>query len=159
MDRILTVQSGVLLLPALELFQIPHCDYADDIALTSNTAESLQIQLNKFYDYTRFNGLKLNTDKPKFMVFFSRNTSTIPTFTYNGTPLELVNQLKYLRIILTRDGSMHAASKKMANNFKSAVARVYRTGDSKGLGMAFPGLCFDTWSVRLSSMGYFFSDI
>ena len=25
--------------------------------------------------------------------------------------------------------------------------------------MAFPGLCFDSWSIRLSSMGHFFSDI
>ena len=25
--------------------------------------------------------------------------------------------------------------------------------------MAFPGLCFDSWSVRLSSMDHFFSDI
>ena len=25
--------------------------------------------------------------------------------------------------------------------------------------MAFPGLCFDSWSVRLSSVGHFFSDI
>ena len=72
--------------------QVPHCDYADDIALTSNTAECLQFQLNKFHNYTRFKGLKVNTDKTKNMVFFSR----IPTFTYDGTPLELVTHFKYL---------------------------------------------------------------
>jgi hypothetical protein len=58
MDRFLTVQSGAA--TALDLVQIPHCDYADGIALTSNTAETLQLQLDKFYDYTRFKGLKLN---------------------------------------------------------------------------------------------------
>ena len=51
---------------------------------------SLQLQLNKFHNYTRFRGLKLNTDKTKIMVFFSNDTSAIPTFTYDGTPLELV---------------------------------------------------------------------
>ena len=75
---------------ALDSVQVPPCDYADDIALTSNTAECLQFQLNKFHNYTRFKGLKLNTDKTKVMVFFSKDTSAIPTFTYDGTPLELV---------------------------------------------------------------------
>jgi hypothetical protein len=131
MDRFLTVQRGDA--NALDSVQIPHCDYADDIALTSNTAENLQLQLNKFYDYTRFKGLKLNTDKTKVMVFFSRSNSAIPTFTYDGTSLELVTEFKYLGITLTRDGSMLTAAKKMADNFRSAIARVYRFGDSKGI--------------------------
>jgi hypothetical protein len=77
MDRFLTAQRGAA--TALDSVQIPHCDYADDIALTSNTAENLQLQLNKLYDYTRFKGLKLNIDKTKVMVFFSKDTSAIPT--------------------------------------------------------------------------------
>jgi len=80
MDRFLTVQRGAA--TALDSVKIPHCDYADDIALTSNTAESLQFQLNKFVDYARFKGLNLNTDKTKVMVFFSRGNSAISTFTY-----------------------------------------------------------------------------
>ena len=39
-DRFLTVQRGAA--TALDSVQVPHCDYADDIALTSNTAECLQ---------------------------------------------------------------------------------------------------------------------
>ena len=42
-DRFLTVQRGAA--TALDSVQVPHCDYADDIALTSNTAECLQFQL------------------------------------------------------------------------------------------------------------------
>ena len=38
---------------AFDSVQVPQCDYADDIALTSNTAECLQFQLNKFHNYTR----------------------------------------------------------------------------------------------------------
>ena len=110
MDRFLTVQRGAA--TVLDSVKTPHCDYADDIALTSNTADNLQIQLNKFYDYTRFRGLKLNTDKTKVMVFISSGNSTIPTFTYDSTPLELVTEFKYLGITLTRDGSMLTATKK-----------------------------------------------
>jgi len=127
----LTVQRGAA--TALDSVQVPHCDYADDIALTSNTAECLQFQLNKFHNYTRFKGLKLNTDKTKIMVFFSKDTSAIPTFTYDGTPLELVNHFKYLGFTLTRDGSMHTAAEKMADNLRLAIARVYKTGSSKGI--------------------------
>jgi len=116
---------------ALDSVQIPHCDYTDDIALTSNTAVNLQLQLNKFYDYSLFKGLKLNTDTTKVMVFFSRGNSAIPTFTYDGTPLEIVTDFKYLGLTLTRDGSMLTAAEKMADNFRSVIARVYRICDSK----------------------------
>ena len=67
------------------------------------------------------------------MVFFSRSNPAIPTFTYDGTSLELVTEFKYLGITLTRDKSMLTAAEKMAHNFRSAIARVYRIGDSKGI--------------------------
>jgi hypothetical protein len=131
MDRFLNVQRAAA--TALDSIQVPHCDYADDIALTSNTAENLQLQLNKFYNYTRFKGLKLNTDKTKVVVFFSKNTCANQTFTYVGTPLELITEFNYLGFTLTRDGSMHTAADKMADNLRLAIARVYRTGSSKGI--------------------------
>jgi len=97
-------------------------------SLTSNTTECLQFQLNKFHNCTRFKGLKLITDKTKIMVFFSKDNSAIPTFTYDGTLLEFVTHFKYLGFTLTRDGSMHTAAEKMADNLRLAIARVYRTG-------------------------------
>jgi len=110
-----------------------HFSYPSSFFLTPNTAECLQFQLNKFHTYTRFKGLKLNTDKTKVMVFFGKDTSAIPTFTYDGTPLELVTRFKYLGFTLTRDGSMRTAAKKMADNFRSTIARVYIIGHSKGI--------------------------
>ena len=106
---------------ALDSVQVPLCDYADDIALTSNTAECLQLQLNKFHNYTRFRGLKLNTDKTKVMVFFSKDTHAIPTFTYDGTPLELVTHFKCIGFTLTRDGSMHTAAEKIPVHTSSFI--------------------------------------
>jgi hypothetical protein len=67
------------------------------------------------------------------MVFFSRSNSAIPTFTYDGTSLELVTEVKYLGITFTCDGSTLTAAEKMADKFRSAIARVYRIGDSKGI--------------------------
>ena len=56
------------------------------------------------------------------MVFLSKGNSAILTFTYDGTPLELVTQFIYLGITLTRDGSIHTAAEKMADNFRSTTA-------------------------------------
>ena len=52
---------------------------------------------------------------------------------YHGTPLELATQFKYLGITLARDGSMHTAAEKIADNFRSAIAiaRVYKVYKEK----------------------------
>ena len=36
-------------------------------------------------------------------------------------------------LLVTRDGRKHTAAEKMAGNFRSAIARVYRADDSKGV--------------------------
>ena len=64
------------------------------------------------------------------MITFSSGNSTIPTFTYDSTPLELVlnsNTLESLLLV------MEACSQLLRSNFRSAIARVYRIGDSKGI--------------------------
>jgi hypothetical protein len=67
-----------------------HCEYADDILMVPNSAEHLQCQLNKLYAYTRAKGLTVNTQKTKILRFFSAGSTSLPPFTYNGVPLEVV---------------------------------------------------------------------
>ena len=111
MDRFLTIQRGAA--TALDSVQILHCDWWSSAPWWyAETLLSLQTRLKVCISNwtnsktTCFKGLKLNTDKTKFMVFISRTASAITTFTYYGTPLELVTEFKYLVITLTRDGSM-----------------------------------------------------
>jgi hypothetical protein len=62
---------------------------------------------------------------------------------------------------------MLIAAEKMADNFRSAIARVHRIGDNKGIKQRKQAMLWlfqvfaltAGWSVRLSSMGHFFSDI
>jgi hypothetical protein len=83
------------------------------------------------------------------MVFFSRDTSAIPTFTYDGTLWNLSLNSNTLKSILL---VMEVYIQKMADNFRYAIARVYRIGDSKGvehrkhamLCVTSPGLRFDS---------------
>jgi chromosome condensin MukBEF MukE localization factor len=101
------------------------------------------------------------------MVFFSSGNSAIPTFTYDGTPLELVTEFKYLEFSLTRDGSMLTDAEKMANNLRSAIARIYRFGDSKGIKHRKHAMLWFFQVFALTAglygfqvcMGHFFSDI
>jgi len=65
----------------LETTKVSHTEYADDIALVANTAQHLQFQLVRFYDYTVVKELTLNTDKTKVMAFFS---SSNPIFFYHA---------------------------------------------------------------------------
>jgi len=69
----------------------------------------------------------------------------------------------------TKDYSFYMliAAEKMADNFRSAIARVHRIGDNKGIKQRKQAMLWlfqvfaltAGWSVRLSSMGHFFSDI
>ncbi len=58
---------------ALQTAKVSHCEYADDIALTTNTAHHLQLQLDRFHTYTALKGLTLNVHKTKTMAFFCSN--------------------------------------------------------------------------------------
>ena len=115
-DRFLTVQRGAA--TALDLVKIPHCDYADSIALTSNTAKNLQLQLNNSMTIHVSKGSSSALTKQKSWSssarILLRFPPAIPTITYDGTPLELVTEFKHLGITLTRDGSMLISAEKMA---------------------------------------------
>ncbi len=66
---------------ALQTTKVSHCEYTDDIALTTNTAHHLQLQLDRFHTYTALKGLMLNVHKTKTMAFFC---SDPPIFCYSG---------------------------------------------------------------------------
>ena len=118
---------------AMALMKISHCDYADDIVILANSADDLQSQLNRLSAFARSKRLTVNTEKTKVLVFFSADTTTLPTFTYNGAPLELVTEFKYLGILLTRNGKMDAATTQMSRTFMGAIARVRTAGIKYGI--------------------------
>ena len=75
---------------AFATIKVSHCEYADDILMVANKAEHLQCQLNKLYAYARAKCLTVNTETIKILIFFSAGSTSLPPFTYNGVPLEVV---------------------------------------------------------------------
>jgi exonuclease III len=131
MDRFLDSRQGAI--TAIEATRVPHCDYADDTMILANSTEHIQFQLNRFRDYAQFKRLTVNTEKTKVMVFFSSDTTPMPTFMYDGRGLEVVSEFKYLGLILRRDGKMTAATDQMARNFMGGIARVQKAGAELGV--------------------------
>ena len=64
------------------------------------------------------------------MVFFNRGNSASLSFTYDG---DLSLNIITLELLLHLMEAMLTAAEKMADNFRSAIARVYRIGDRKGI--------------------------
>ncbi len=71
LGKFLNTSDGAM--TALQTAKISHCEYADDIALTTNTAHHLQLQLDGFHTYTALKGLTLNVHKTKIMAFYCSN--------------------------------------------------------------------------------------
>ena len=88
--------------PTLQGIQIGNLSYADDVALLAESAMELNQMLKRLERYCEENGLIINTEKTKVMVF---GYGPIPldskTFHLQGVQLEIVNEFKYLGVIFT----------------------------------------------------------
>lgn len=71
--------------------------YADDLALISDTPEGLQNSLNTLHAWWRKWRMKINSKKSQ-VVHYRKKTEVI--FTLGGVTLDLVEQYKYLGVIL-----------------------------------------------------------
>ena len=98
--------------------------YADDIVLLADTPSVLQEMINSLYAYCSKWVLKINLNKSKIVVFrqgtrISQNLA----WSYGNNEIEIVNDYKYLGIILTYNLSFNkhletkVASSKTAINF------------------------------------------
>ena len=71
---------------------ITDADYADDIALLTNTPAQAECQLHSLERAATSIGLHVNTDKIEYMCFNQRGDIS----TLNGSSLKLVNKFTYL---------------------------------------------------------------
>ena len=99
--------------------------YADDIVVFANTPDDLQTGLDILYDYCLKWKLTINVSKTKVMIF--RKGGVLPgnlAFTYNGIPLEIVSQFKYLGIVFTPGGSFSEAQTTLAGQAQKAIFKL-----------------------------------
>ena len=78
--------------------------YADDAVIFGTDAETLQNNINIFYEYSQQWQLNVNFNKTKVMVFGLRNTDNLE-FKIGNNTLEICDEFKYLRTIFTKQRS------------------------------------------------------
>lgn len=75
--------------------------YADDVFLSKETRQELNVQVQQWNDHLGESGLKLNLDKMEYMEGGAQTNGTI---TINGKDLKKVEQFKYLGSTLSANG-------------------------------------------------------
>jgi hypothetical protein len=115
--------------------------YADDGALLARTPEDMQHMLNALHQYCALWRMFVNTTKTKVMVFNRARVSAgsalrhAPVFTYNGVPLEVVHEFKYLGVMFS------------SRRTKYNVCIEHRLAQSKRLVAAWMRRCH-VWSFK-----------
>lgn len=85
--------------------------YADDTVILAESANDLQFALDEFYRYSDTWKLTVNICKTKIVVF-SKGRQPKYVFSYNGLPIEIVQEFNYLGVIFSRTGSFFKPKKK-----------------------------------------------
>ena len=92
-----------------------YISWADDMIIVSNSADELQSSLDNLLNYCSQWQLILNVMKTKILVYNKAVVKTrIPSFSFNGGDIEIVNEYKYLGCVF----------KDMLNMFKEHVKYV-----------------------------------
>ena len=95
--------------------------YADDAVLFATSADQLQTGINAFYEYCVTWKLKVNTVKSKIIVFKKGRRSSRENWTYENVNIEVCNQIHYLGIIISSNGSFYSAQNKLSEQATKAI--------------------------------------
>ncbi len=111
--------------------------YADDIVLLSDKEEHLQILLNYLSEWCTEWGLSINFNKSKVIHFRTPSTSrTVYEFQSGNSTVDIVNQYKYLGLILTEHLDYQRMAKVVAQSASRALGLLISKDKAAG-GMPF----------------------
>ena len=100
--------------------------YADDTVIFSDNESGLQHALNIFEKYRSQWKLKVNVSKTKVVVFGSGRRKENLKFCLNSMEIEIVQEYKYLGILLGQSGSFVVAKKHIADQANKALFSLLR---------------------------------
>ena len=98
----------------LDLIKLFVLLYADDTVILGETAEDLQNSIDSFLKYWK---LKVNESKTKVVIFGARKTDSF-SFHLGNTPLEVVDNYRYLGTYFSKTRSFLKARKYIAEQAK-----------------------------------------
>ena len=107
--------------------------YADDTVIMAESANDLQLALDKFHDYCNTWKLKVNVQKTKIVIFSKGRLQRNVQFIYDNTEVEIVKEFNYLGIYLSRTGSFRSGKKYIVQKATNAMYNVLRKGRKQNM--------------------------
>ena len=106
--------------------------WADDLVLLSENEEGLSKMITKLADYSENNGLHINADKSKGMIFNKTGKLVRRNFKYKNLIFTTVREYKYLGFIITPSGEVTSGLKDLKSRAAFALVELRRK-----LGLSF----------------------
>jgi len=106
---------------------------ADDLSLTTNKPEQMQLMLNRLRGYADRKGLTVNVGKSEVVHFNARSGSRLHTFSYGDEQLINTDSFRYLGMQFKKNGSMAAAAERVVPTFHAGCMRVKQFAGEHGL--------------------------
>ena len=100
--------------------------YADDAVIFATSTDQLQTGINAFHEYCTKWKLKVNTDKSKIIVFKKGRRSLRENWRYGDMDIKVCNQIQYLGIIISSNGSFNSAQQKLSEQANKAIFSMQR---------------------------------
>ena len=96
--------------------------YTDDVTMLADSYHDLAIKIKILEKYCEINGLKVNVTKSKIIIFHKGKLKRFPSFYFNGSPLEIVNEYHYLGVVFSSSGLFITNLKKVTASTLAAIA-------------------------------------
>ena len=112
--------------------RITDAEYADDLALASNSMQGMQNMLSALEGYADTKGLVVNVEKTQAIVLGRSIRNGV--LRYKGTPLIFVDSVKYLGIPFSKNMSLRGIGMSLHHLFTGGLARVWHIVHQHHLG-------------------------
>ena len=101
--------------------------YADDTKIIAESPTDLQNALDGMYDYRKLWHLSVNTEEKKVVIFAKGKLRKKPTFKFDNKNLEIVDEYKYLGIIMNFNGKFNVAVRNLCEQARKAMFSLINT--------------------------------
>jgi hypothetical protein len=114
---------------------------ADDATLCTETPESLATALRTLAEVAGRWGMKINAAKTKIMI---AGPGVIPEISLDGSPLEVVQEVKYLGSMFTQDGSLDREIDARIGRAHGAVRQLRKIWNCRKASLGFKMVTYKT---------------
>ena len=100
--------------------------YADDVVIFAETAEYLQMEIDKLHTYCNKWRLKVNASKSQVLVFKKGRVNSNESWYYGETQLTVATKISYLGLVFTTNGQNYQTQLALPEQANKAVFQLHK---------------------------------